>query len=205
VRNRHRNFSKRDMLYGINILVLLVGICVGAIFANYMNSIQNEELVQYLNEFFIRFPGENFSRFAVLQQSFWSHGKTIGIMWALGLGIIGIPFILLAVFIKGFSYGFTSAFLFIHYGWNGFLFSILSCLPQSIVLIPGIVFISAASINFALSNYKNNQKFAKERRGKWIDYGLVFLIGVLIVMMTGLIETFISPVFMKMIMPGMIG
>ncbi|MBZ4667892.1 MAG: stage sporulation protein [Epulopiscium sp.] len=193
------------MLYGISIFVLLIGICVGAIFANYMNSIQNEELLQYLNEFFLRFPEESFSRSVALQQAFWSHGKTIGIMWALGLGLIGIPFVLLAVFIKGFSYGFTSAFLFIHYGWNGFTFSIVSCLPQSIVLIPGIVFISAASINFALSNYKSNPKYLKERKGKWIEYGLVLLIGLLIVLLTGVIETFISPLFMEMIMPKMIG
>lgn len=205
VRRRQRNVSKREMLYGISIIVLLAGICVGTIFANYMNSIQNQELLQYMNDFFIKFTGENISYPTVLKQSIWSHGKTIGVLWILGLGIIGIPFILITVFIKGFSYGFTSAFLLIHYGWNGFLFSILSCLPQSIVLIPGVIFISAASMNFALSNYKNSQKYSKERSGKWMEYGLVFLVGLICIILTGLVETFISPLFMKIVMPGMIG
>lgn len=204
MRNRQRNVSKRDLLYGVSIIVLLAGICVGTIFANYMNSIQNEELLQYLNDFFVKFPQESFSYNDVLIQSLLSNGKIIGTMWIFGIGIIGIPFILITIFIKGFSYGFTSAFLFIHYGWNGFLFSVLSCLPQSIVLIPGMIFISAASMNFAISNYKNSQKYSKEKGGKWAEYGLVLLIGLLSVILTGFIETYISPLFMKMIMHEMI-
>jgi len=191
-------------LYGISILALLLGICVGAIFANYMNYIQNQELINYMNNFFMGFPDRNISYLDILKQSILSHGRTIALLWVFGLGVVGIPLAFLVVFAKGFSYGFTSSFLLIHYGFDGFIFSLTSFLPQSIILIPGIIFVSAASMNFAVANYKSNQKYFKERRGKWMDYGLVLLIGILIIILTGFIETFISPLFMKMIMNNMI-
>ncbi|WP_058485416.1 stage II sporulation protein M [Defluviitalea phaphyphila] len=203
MKDRKKFISKREKLYGISIIIFLIGICIGSIVANYINLIQKQELLQYMNEFFIRFPQEKISYFEVLKECIFTHGKTIIILWILGIGIIGIPFIIIILFIKGFSYGFTSAFLLVNYGWNGFLFSIVSCIPQNIILIPGLMFISAASINFAMSNYKNNQRYNKEKNKKWMEYGLVLLIGLLFVILTGIIETFISPLFMKIFMSNM--
>ena len=123
-------------------------------------------------------------------------------MWIFGIGIIDTVYSYNYIY-KGFPMVYF-CILFIHYGWNGFLFSVLSCLPQCIVLIPVMIFISAASMNFAISNYKNSQKYSKEKGGKWAEYGLVLSIGLLSVILTGFIETYISPLFMKMIMHEMI-
>lgn len=200
-----RIVSKKETLYGISIFSFLFGIFAGTIFANYVGTIQNNELLEYMNTFFLNFNSNVISYPNLLKQSLFSHGKTFGMIWILGLGMFGIPFIVFSLFLKGFSYGFTSAFLLIHYGRYGFLFSFLSFLPQSLVLVPGIILISAASMNFALTNHKNNKNFVKGKKEKWMEYGLVFLIGLLIVITVSIVETFVSPLLINIIINNMTG
>jgi stage II sporulation protein M len=202
VKTNKRTVSKKESLYGISIFSFLLGIIIGTIFANYIGNIQNDELIQYLNHFFISFNTKAISHPTLLKHSLFSHGKNFILIWVLGFGILGIPFILINIFLKGFSYGFTSAFLFIHYGWNGLLFSFLSFLPQSLILVPGIIMISAASMNFAFSNYKNKSYF-KEKKEKWMEYTLVLLVGLVIVISISVVETFISPFLINIIIKNM--
>ncbi|HOQ16159.1 MAG: stage II sporulation protein M [Epulopiscium sp.] len=204
MKTNKRTISRKESLYGICIFSFLLGIITGAIFANYIDNFQNDELIQYMNHYFIHFNAKAISHSILLKQALFNHGKTFILIWIFGLGVAGIPFIVINIFLKGFSYGFTSAFLFIHYGVNGLLFSLLSFLPQSFLLVPGMILISAASMNFALSG-SNHKNYHKDKKEKWSEYLLVLLVGLVIAVIISMMETFISPLLINIIIKRMSG
>ena len=74
------------------------------------------------------------------QSSYWSiaalHLKWIGLIWILGLSVIGLPGILILDFLKGVLIGFTVGYLVGQYSWKGLLFALVSIAPQNLFIIP---------------------------------------------------------------------
>lgn len=199
--------ERRFILYvGISGFLLL-GIIMGAIFANQMNDTQSLELALYMDEFFVRFHVESLNQTFVLKDALLKYGKTVGIAWILGFTVIGIPFSILIILLKGFTYGFTSAFLIKQYGMSGLWFGFLSYIPQNLILIPMFVFVVHGSIEFALKSGKNKHgkaRFHKDRTQEWIEYGLILLVGMACVILASVIETYVTPSLMKSLLPNLL-
>ena len=75
---------------------------------------------------------------------FFHNIKYMGVIWILGISIIGLPVMLILLFLKGMVIGFTVGFLVNQMGWSGFLLSFVSVLPQNIFIIP--VFLSVMQL-----------------------------------------------------------
>ena len=69
-------------------------------------------------------------------QSLFHNSKFIGLMGSWDISIIGLPIILNLLFMKGMVVGFTVGFLVNQMGWNGFILSFVSVLPQNFIIIP---------------------------------------------------------------------
>src|SRR5690606_34546551 len=69
----------------------------------------------------------------------------------LGVSIIGIPFIILVIGIRGFITGFSSGFLIKSLGARGILFSAIAILSKEIIVIPCIIALGVNGINFSLN------------------------------------------------------
>ena len=96
----------------------------------------------------------------VFAQSLFDNSKFIGMMGILGISIIGLPVILIVLFMKGIVIGFTVGFLVNQMGWNGFLLSFVSVLPQNFIIIP--VFIMTATIAVSISLKMIRRQFMKK-------------------------------------------
>jgi stage II sporulation protein M len=179
-----------------------MGVIFGAIIVNSMNLSQKEDLYYYLNRFFGQVAeGKVASSADMFHQSFFHNLKYLGLMWILGISIIGLPVILVMLFIKGMVVGFTVGFLVNQLGLKGFLLSFVTVLPQNVLLIPAFIIMCSVAISFTLKIIR--QLFVKKTSNLEAPFSLftryvsVFLcIGVLAIVASGF-EAYASPFLMK--------
>lgn len=99
-----QSFKDQTILYIFVGVLFLVGVLFGALMVNALSLEQQQDMARYLNHFFINVQdGGGLTD----SSSFWNiaavHLKWIGLIWILGLSVIGLPGILILDFLKGFS------------------------------------------------------------------------------------------------------
>ena len=102
---------------------------------NSLSFSQKEDLYYYLSQFFGQVStGKMVTSNDLFIQSFFHNSKFISLMGPLGISVIGLPIILILLFIKGMVVGFTVGFLVNQMGWNGFLLPISRCFHKILSL-----------------------------------------------------------------------
>lgn len=195
-----KHIQESFSLYTFTTVLLVMGVIFGAIVVNSLGGVQKDDLFDYLGRFFGQIAQNEISgQQAMFNQSFTHYIKYIGLMWVLGLSIIGLPVILILLFLKGIVVGFTVGFLVNQMGWNGFLLSFVSVLPQNIILIPAFVIIGTAAISFSLKMIKG--QFSKRMNEpifpQFLRYTVLMLLISLAIGVASVFEAFVSPVLMK--------
>lgn len=156
-----RKISYKDMFLGhvkdhlslyIFVSVLFfMGVIFGAIIVNSMTISQKEDLYYYLSQFFGQLSdGKQASASDMFGQSIFHNAKYLGLMWILGISVIGMPIIFIMIFLKGIVVGFTVGFLVNQMGISGFFLSFVSVLPQNVLLIPAYLIMGTCAIAFSL-------------------------------------------------------
>ena len=196
-----KHFQDNFLIYFSLTIIFVIGIIIGAITIKVLNIEQKNSIITFLNSFFKTMDNIGLDNLSVLKQSIIDNFKTIGIIWATGLIIIGIPVIPIITTFRGFALGFTVGFLVNEYGIKGFLFSILGILPQNLFIIPGIISISVTGMAFSINSIKNKKNRLKNNRigSNIINYSILILFFSIIVFIGILIEAYISPVFLGFI------
>ncbi|TCJ05578.1 stage II sporulation protein M [Cytobacillus praedii] len=194
------HFREHSSIYLFVVVLFLMGVIFGAIIVNSLSFTQKEDLFYYLSQFFGQVSDGNVAAANDLfKQSFFHNTKFIGVMWILGISIIGLPVILILLFMKGMVVGFTVGFLVNQMGWDGFLLSFVTVLPQNLIIIP--VFIVASTISVAFSLKMISRQFMK-KVGQPImpmlgRYMFALVIAVLFLCAAAGIEALLSPILMK--------
>jgi stage II sporulation protein M len=189
-------------IYLFTTVLFLIGIVFGAIVVNSLSLTQKHDLYMYLSQFFgqvsegqLANPSEMFS------QSFAHYAKYFGLMWILGLSIIGLPIILILLFIKGVVVGFTVGFLVNQMGMSGFFLSFVSIMPQNFILVPAFIIVGTASVSFCLKMIR--QQFMKKTNTpifpQFIKYSMLILCVGAALAFASAFEAYVSPVLMKFV------
>jgi stage II sporulation protein M len=205
----YQQLKDNSSIYLFVFVLLLMGIIFGAIIVNSMNVSQKQDLFYYLNQFFGQASGGKIaSSFEMFQQSMMHNFKYLGLMWILGISIIGLPVILIMLFLKGVVVGFTVGFLVNQIGWKGFLLSFVSVLPQNIVLIPAFVFLSAIAISFSFKLTRRlfiKKVTTNELPLQWFaSYATSFGIVICLALIASAFEAYASPELMKVVISQII-
>ncbi|WP_080845357.1 stage II sporulation protein M [Cytobacillus gottheilii] len=194
------HFREHSSIYLFVIVLFFMGVIFGAIVVNSLSFTQKEDLFYYLSQFFGQVSTEEVaSSNDLFKQSLLHNAKYIGLIWLLGISIIGLPVILIMLFIKGMVVGFTVGFLVNQMAWDGFLLSFVSILPQNLVIIP--VFIIAATLAVAFSLKMIKKQFMKRMGDPMLPlfgrYVAAFAIALIFIAAAAGVEAFISPPLMK--------
>ena len=91
--------------YFFMILIFIIGIVIGAMAVKRLPDEQKSELIGYLQVFFQGLTGQQegiSDTHSLLTSVMFNNIKMIGIMWLLGFTIVGIPFVLFLVCLRGF-------------------------------------------------------------------------------------------------------
>ncbi len=202
--NMKRSFSQHmqehSSLYTFTVVLLMMGIVFGAVIVNSLSLMQKEDLFHYLNRFFGQVSeGEVASASAMFTQSFLHYLKYMGLIWILGLSIIGLPVILVLLFLKGMVVGFTVGFLVNQMGWQGFLLSFVSVLPQNLILIPAFVLVTTAAVAISLTLIKAqfSNRMKTPLMPLLVRYTMTVILIMVLVACASFVEAFLSPTLIK--------
>lgn len=192
----HSNLS----LYTFTTILIFIGIFFGAIIVNSLNIEQKNDLYLYLNRFFKQIINEPaMSASDLFNQSFSHYLKYIGFIWILGISVIGLPIILILLFLKGIVIGFTVGFLVSQMGIKGFFLALVSVLPQNLILIPTFIIVGVASISFSLRMIRMQFKKSQPFGPLLMKYSMLMFGVIALIMLSSSIEAWISPFLMKVV------
>lgn len=196
-----RHLEEHLSLYLFNLVLLVMGIIFGTLTVHSLGYAQQHDLYTYFLQFL-----DQFTKTAVEPREMFSHNlvqdiKYVGIIWLLGLSIIGLPIILVMVFLKGVFIGFSVGFLVHQMGMRGFWLSLVSIVPQNMAMVPLILVISVASITFsfklAAHLFSPSRPYRKISVGNY--FGL-FALALLALVVVALFQTYLSPLLMRKIL-----
>ncbi|NLN16634.1 MAG: stage II sporulation protein M [Firmicutes bacterium] len=148
-----RHFHRRVVAYFFVCTIFVMGMVFGSLAVRHVAVEQREELSHYLSSFFQTFdPGTTLSKEALARRSIMDNVvKTVGLMWLLGLSLLGAPLVLVIIFIRGFTFGFTLGFLVQEMFLRGIVVALASILPHNIIILPAIIIAGAAAMGFSWS------------------------------------------------------
>lgn len=196
-------FREHSSIFLFIVILFLMGVIFGAIVVNSMSITQKEDLFYYLSQFFGQIlNGKVAENNDLFTQSFLHNSKFIGLIWILGISIIGLPVILILLFIKGLVVGFTVGFLVSQLGFKGFLLAFVSILPQNLIIIPVFILMAALSVIFSLRMIKKQffKTYGQPILPFFKNYIITFVVAVILISAASGVEAYVSPWLMKSMM-----
>lgn len=187
--------------YFFMILIFVIGVVVGALAVKILPDEQKTELINYLHIFFTGLSQGNedtISSGNMIGMTVFNNAKTVVVMWILGFTIVGIPFVLLILFTRGFIIGFTVGFLVNEYVMKGLLFAFASVLPHNLFAVPAILVLGVSATTFSLMLVRRKTYGKINIWYEAIRYSMVCMIMLAVMLFAALLEVYISPVFMKL-------
>jgi stage II sporulation protein M len=208
--NRNRNlsfqlakhFQKHAAIYVFTTMLFIIGVIFGAIIVNSLNAQQKHDLFHYLTMFFGQASeGEFASSNEMFLYSIFHYMKFIGLIWILGLAVIGLPITLVLLFLKGIVVGFTVGFLVNRFGLEGFFLSFVSVMPQNLILIPAFIIVSTGSISFSLRMIKQlmGERTKEALPAQLVKYSVFVVVAGLFIVVAAAFEGYISPSLIKFV------
>lgn len=195
-----KHINEYSSFYIFHTVLLIMGVIFGAIVVNSLSSTQKEDLFYFINEFFTQFKsGEIAVPKDIFLHSLNYNSKYIGLMWILGITMIGLPIILLLLFLKGMVIGFTIGFFVQQMGWKGFFLSFVSVLPQNLIIIPVFIVVAVISVSFSLQLIKKLfvKSIYQPIGPMLIKYCMVFGAAIILIILAAFVEGYFTPYFMK--------
>jgi stage II sporulation protein M len=199
ISNVNKHIQENFWLYIISILCVFTGIILGIYSVKYMGEFERNDLVNYLMNFIDPSNTNGISYKIIFLQSIKNNLPVIIFLWFLGLTIVGIPIIIIIDLLKGFTVGFTFSFMISGLGKNGIGIAILGVLPQNLIYIPCIIFASVVSMEFSIMLVKDkfNKQWTSSISKRIIYYSVIFIVIITFLFMGIIIESYITPYFVK--------
>jgi len=201
--NFFRDFIRKNLgLYLLVLLLFVLGIVFGSLVVNMLSPVQSNEVLSYIEGFFTNVKNIDIDPGNIFSISIANNLKNALAIFMSGLIVIGLPLVFILIIFRGFILGFTVGFLIQELGIKGIIFALLAILPQNLIIIPTIISLGVAATAFALSIMKNRLRHYPEDYPRLIvGYAMFNIACTLLLVMAGLIEGYISPIFIKLVTP----
>lgn len=184
-------------MYLLALLAMAAGIFFGHWGARGLNIDQATQLSGYLDLFVNQVGTVDIDHPLLVKSTITNNLIFIGIIYFLGLTVIGAPVVLALLFMRGFSLGFAVAFLAKEKGSNGVILAMTSILPQNILLIPAIYLAGVASLSFSCLLIKRFRNSRLPVLPGIMGYHLLIIVVSCIAVAAGLVEAFVTPELIK--------
>ncbi|CAM4274142.1 stage II sporulation protein M [Paenibacillus phoenicis] len=191
-------------LYVFVSVLFLMGVVFGALMVNALTLEQQQDISRYLGDFFLSI---NEGGFEFQPMMFWQvaalHLKWLGLIWLLGLSVIGLPGILILDFLKGVLIGFTVGYLVGQYTWKGLLFALVSVAPHNLIVIPALLIASVAAVSFSLNIIRSRVLMSRPGQATrpFLSYTGLTLAMAAVLLAISSFETWVTPVMMSWVTP----
>lgn len=195
----NRYIQDRLPIFTFVIIVFILGISFGAVAVKTVDYSTKEDVFSYFNKFLQGYRQIEYRNTALLAESIEFNLMNIFIIWAFGLSMILMPLITILIFFKGFVLGFTVGFLISEYSFRGILIALAAVFPQNILVIPVYLIASVLSIYISINIFKYYRGKAAINGEIFLKYSLEMLVMAVILVLSSLIETYLSPLLLNLV------
>lgn len=183
------------MLLIFVISLFVVGLVFGCISVLLMSLDQKVEITNQIIHFFEQKLYDDGSNSSL---NLWDHSKRYlflsGIIFILGLTVLGVPIVLLLIFVKGVILGFTTSFIINQLGGKGILFVLYSVIPQNLIILPALILFITSSVSISIFIIRNRiLKYQGRLKPQLLSYFVVSLSMTALLVLASFYETFIAP------------
>ncbi|WP_048602221.1 stage II sporulation protein M [Rubeoparvulum massiliense] len=176
------------------LILLLSGVVFGAILFQRLFNGEQGSIGESVAAYLAWFEGEQgWNSWEIARNTLTQQGILLFALGIVGLTVIGLPLLLIALFLKGATIGFTVATLTQQFQWQGVLMAGASILPHNLILLPAWILVTVIGIHFSFQLLKvlflkRTERIAPHFRRFTVAFGvaLLFVVG------AALVEGFIS-------------
>lgn len=192
--------NKKTLLFFT--ILLIIGIIAGSIFMAILSETDKKLVTDYFNNYISNIENNKLNYLEGIKNGLFNNLLYIIIIWILGISIIGIPIVTIMFFIKSFTLGFSTASIVFNYKLKGCLLNFINIFPHQMIYFLIYMLITTYSIFFSLKMInsiinKKNMDF-KIMMNKYVK---ILIISVIAITIGIIIETFITPLLIKIIIP----
>lgn len=190
--------NKKTLLFFT--ILLIIGIIAGSIFMAILSETDKKLVTDYFNNYISNIENNKLNYLESIKNGLFNNLLYIIIIWILGISIIGIPIVTIMFFIKSFTLGFSIASIVFNYKLKGCLLNFINIFPHQMIYFLIYMLITTYSIFFSLKMInsiinKKNMDF-KVMMNKYVK---ILIISVIAITIGIIIETFITPLLIKII------
>ena len=194
------NIRINKNLFVFLVVIVSVGVASGSIFVTFLNDSDKIMVSDYLNSFLNNLNSNNLNYNGTLINTLtFTLGLAI-LIWILGISVIGFVLILLFLFIKAFSLGFSVASIIINFNFKGILIALAYVVPHHIINL--MIYLLISSYALFLS-YRLISSFTKKKnfdfKGIFNRYLFIIVFSLIILLFSVLYEVYLAPSLINMI------
>lgn len=185
------------LFFLIVILCFGLGCLLGTVAVDYLKVSQVNELSAYLDMFIAGADVLKIDSQHVAQTSILNNLLVIAAIYLMGLTVLGIPLILVLLFIRGFAIGFTIGFLAKQKAGQGMLLGIVSLLPHNLFYLPALFIGSVAALSFSILLIR---RYFNAKLSVWsgfVGYNIIMIIVCMMAVGAGLVEAYFTPLLIR--------
>lgn len=186
-------------IYALVLAVFTVGVAAGALSVHLLEEVQ----VRELNEYFFGLVDslveqQPIDQGLILKRAAWQNSLFLLILYLCGNFFFGFIPALALIFYRGFSIGFAVGFLAQQNSLRGVLFASSAILPQNLVYVPATTVATVCAVIFSLLLFRRRFAGRAFPYGSYfLQYSLIMLMAAVALALGAIVETVITPVFMR--------
>ena len=195
------NFAKFDKRYVLFCLILVIlGIVAGSLFIVILNSSDKSLVIEYIESFIDNIKNNDFNYIDTLKNTLIINYIIVIIIVIIGFTYLLVPVNILILFYKSFVIGFILSSFILTYKIKGLLLSIIYIFPHLIInillLSLLIAFTLKSSLKMIRCILKKKEINIRLYFNKYL-YTILFIS--IIIFITSLYESFVTPYLLKLI------
>lgn len=191
--------TKNKWQYFAAVFSLAAGILFGAVRVLLMQSDDINSLNRYVTNFVSAYNLQQVCNAEIFKFSIYNNIKIIFFIWASGIWIGFLPLSIIQLFAKGYKLGLTSTVFVTAFKLKGVVFSVITILPQLLVLIPAITAYAVFNIKLSLSSSRiRGQHVSRSVKSLLYSKSLAYILAITAVaLLSALIDAFVIPIVLK--------
>lgn len=196
------NIRINKNLFVFLVVIIAVGVATGSIFVTLLSDTDKVMVSDYLNNFLNNISTNSLNNnAAVINTIIFTLGSAL-LIWLLGISVIGFILILLFLFIKAFSLGFSIGSIIINFNFKGILLAGAYIVPHHVINMMIYLLISSYALILSyrlINSFTKKQTF--EFKSVFNRYLFILLFSLAILLISVLYEVYIAPKLIGFIVP----
>lgn len=191
--------NQNKKILGFIILLFVIGFIAGTVFMTILSKTDQSYVKEYMSSYIENIQNNNLNYLSCFKESFLANILLFIVIFLLGISVIGIPIIIFIYFFKSFILGFSITTFILAFGLKGMLYTIIFLIPHILIytlLTILTIYAVKVSIYFIYSIFHKLDINSKVIMNQYFKILIFSIIGIIIY---SLMETFVTPYFIKLI------